>query len=279
MVSTIQIKPASILQPFVSCYALREFNTGEWEMPQPLHAVQECYMSFFLKKNKFCNLWNVSGTFKTRQTNSLITLLTQSQGCISWKGNYVLFCVQFKANGFSAIFGISQKILINTVLHLSDILGNDNNLLTDQLESSKDIFEMGTYMNSYLTGKMLRQKLKNHTIIISAVSDIIMRNKGVVSMDSLAKYANMSFRNFERRFIEETGMPPKLYARITRFYNALENKMLHPNKRWVDIANENGYFDQAHFIKDVLEFSSKTPQELFNDTPPPTEKFLVKVET
>jgi AraC-like DNA-binding protein len=277
MVSTIQIKPAPILQPFVSCYALRVFNTGEWEMPQPLHAVQECYMTFFLK-DKFCDLRDDSGILQARHTNALCTLLTQPQGCNYWKGNYVVFCVQFKANGFSAIFGISQKILIDTVIHLADILGNDNSLLTEQLESSKDIYAMGTYMNRYLTGKMLRQKHKTHTIIISAVSDIIFRNKGIVSLDALARHANMSFRNFERRFVEETGMPPKLYSRITRFYNALENKMLHPNKRWIDIVNENGYFDQAHFIKEVREFSSKTPQELFKDTPPPSEKFLSKVE-
>ncbi len=77
----------------------------------------------------------------------------------------------------------------------------------------------------------------------------------MVSLDALALNANMSFRNFERRFTDEVGTPPKLYARITRFYNALENKMLHPNKRWLDIANENGYYDQAHFIKEVKAFS------------------------
>lgn len=57
----------------------------------------------------------------------------------------------------------------------------------------------------------------------------------------------MSARNFEGRFIDEVGMPAKLYARITRFYNAIENKILHPDKQCAAITYENGYFDQAHF--------------------------------
>jgi AraC-like DNA-binding protein len=133
-------------------------------------------------------------------------------------------------------------------------------------------------MNTYLTKKLLQQKHKRHTTAVASVSNIIFRNRGVVSLDSLSRYANMSFRNFERRFTEEVGMPPKLYARITRFYNALENKMLHPHKRWTDIAYENGFFDQAHLIREVKAFSYKTPEELFTDTPPPTEDFIAKVE-
>ena len=137
---------------------------------------------------------------------------------------------------------------------------------------------MAKYMNAYLTKKLLCQKHKIYTSIIANIIDIILHYKGVVSLDKLALYANMSFRNFERRFVNEVGMPPKLYARITRFYNALENKMLHPNKSWVEITYENGYYDQAHFIKEVKIFSSRTPDELFKYTPPPTESFMGKVE-
>jgi AraC-like DNA-binding protein len=277
MVSTVQIKPALILQPFVSCYALRIFNTGEMALPRPMHAVQECYMTFFLK-DKFCDFITDSGEKKGKLSNTLCTLFTRPQGCTYWKGNYVVFSVQFKSNGVFAIFGITQKTLINALIPAYDIWGNENSLLTEQLEGSKDIYEMGMYMNASLTGKLLRQKHTNYTSIIAGVSNIISKNKGVVSLDRLALHANMSFRNFERRFVDEVGMPPKLYARITRFYNALENKMLHPSKTWTDITYENGYFDQAHFIKEVKTFSSKTPDELFKDTPPPTEDFITKVD-
>ena len=278
MVSTFQIKPALILQPFISSYSLRQFNTGELVMPQPMHAVHEYYMTFFLK-DKFGEVRDNSGNFQGKASNSLCTLFTESQGCAYYKGDYVLFCVQFKSNGIFAILGLPQKMLINAILPLGDILGDENNLLlTEQLQSSADIFEMARCMNSYLIKMLLCQKHKTYTGVIAKISDIVLKNKGVVSMDALALYGCMSLRNFERRFIDEVGISPKLYARITRFYNALENKMLHPGKNWTDIVYENGYYDQSHFIKEVKLFSSKSPDELFKYTPPPTENFTQKVE-
>lgn len=278
MVSTIQIKPAPILQPFVSCYSLRQFDTGESVMPHPMHAVHEYYMTFFLKE-RFCEVRDNSGNFQSKASNSLCTLLTEPQGCTYYKGNYVIFCVQFKSNGIFAIFGIPQKILINAILPAEDILGDGNNLLlTEQFQSSADIFEMATYMNAYLIKMLLGQKHKIYTGVIANISDIVLHHKGVVSVDALALYGCMSLRNFERRFINEVGISPKLYARITRFYNAVENKMLHPDKNWTDIVYESGYYDQSHFIKEVKLFSSKSPDELFKYTPPPTENFIGKVD-
>ena len=278
MVSTIQIKPAPILQPFISCYSLRRFNTAELVMPRPMHAVHEYYMTFFLE-NKFCDLTDNAGNFQRKASNSLCTLFTEPQGCTYYKGNYSIFCVQFKSNGIFAIFGIPQKILINAIFPLEDILGDKNNLLlTEQFQSSSDIFEMATYMNAFLVKMYLGQKHKVYTSIIANIANLLLHYKGVVSLDTLAHHGSMSVRNFERRFINEVGISPKLYARITRFYNALENKMLHPHKNWTEIAYDNGYYDQSHFIKEVKLFSSKSPDELFKHTPPPTESFIEKVE-
>jgi AraC-like DNA-binding protein len=179
----------------------------------------------------------------------------------------------FKANGLFAIFGIPQKILINQILSAEDILGNESRLLTEQLESSANLYEMGRHLNTYLTRKFLSQKHKFYSTIVASVSNCILKNKGLASIDKLARDANMGLRNLERRFIDEVGMPPKLYTRITRFYNAIQSKMLHPEKNWTDITYEHGYYDQSHFIKDCKEFSSRSPEDLFKFTPPPTEKF------
>jgi AraC-like DNA-binding protein len=277
MVSTIQIKPAPLLEPYVSCYALRKFNTGKTVLPKPLYALHECYMTFFLK-DEFCDMINEAGNIVYKWSSNIYCLFTQPSGCSYYRGDFILFSVQFKTNGFFAVFGIPQKTLINIIVSAEDILGDDYRVLMGQLKSCKHIAEMGRFIDTYLTRKLLCQKHKVYTEIIACVSNIILRNKGVVSLDKLASYANMSLRNFERRFSDEVGMPPKLYCRITRFYNALENKMLHPYKSWKDISYENGYFDHAHLIKEVTSFSSKTPTELFKDTPPPVENFITKIE-
>ncbi len=273
MVSTFQIKPCTLLQPFISCYALRIFDS-EIGFPQPMYAQPEYYMTFFLQKDKSCAVINNSGNFQRNVSNALSTIYTQSQGCLYFKGSYNLFSVLFKANGLFAIFGIPQKLLINDMIPVDNILGNDTCILTEQIEACKDIHDMGSYLNVYLTRKLLCQKHSYHTNIIALTSNDILKNKGLLSIDNLIRNANMSLRNFERRFINEVGVSPKLYMRITRFYNAVQNKMLNPEKNWTEITYEHGYYDQSHFIKDCREFSSKSPEEFFKYTPPPKEKYI-----
>jgi AraC-like DNA-binding protein len=277
MVQTTQIKPGLQLQSFIRCYALREFDTGESTMPMPMHAMNECYMTFFLK-GSYTTVVDVEGNTQ-QMSSTLVSLLTSWQGLALYKGNYRLLSVQFKSNGFFATFGIPQRLLLNSFIRLEDILGPEvYRCLSEKLQSYAGLSEMAICLDEYFIQQLLSRKHKNHTGIIASIATSISRDKGRSSVDQLAGQANMSTRNFERRFIDEVGMSPKLYSRITRFFLALEKKMLYPEKSWTTITYESGYFDQAHFIRECKEFSSSTPEELFQFTPPPTEKFIEKVE-
>ena len=273
MVTTQQILPAPLLRNFVHCYALRIFTTEDY-MVKPLHAQPEYYLSFFLRKDKSWKLTENNGKVTENNDDRLSTLFSESNGYLSFKGSYNLFSVQFKANGLFAILGVPQKILLNGLFPVNDILGNDCRSLKDQLEYSNTLQEMSAYMNAYLTKKLLSRKHAIHSSAIAETATSMIRNKGLASIDSLAYYANMSLRNYERRFVNEVGIPPKLYMRVIRFYNAVENKMANPAKSWTEISYETGYFDQAHFIKECKEFSSKTPEALFKVDPPPVENYL-----
>lgn len=277
MVHTTQIKPVGPLQPFIRCYALREFNTGETVMPMPMHAMNECYMTFFLA-DPYTTVVNEKGRVE-KWSGTLVSLLTSSHGTAYYQGNHRLLSVQFKSNGFFTIFGIPQRVLLNTLIPLDDILGHETyKLISEKLHSCATVNEMGAFLDTCFMHRFLQRKHKNYTGVIAGVTASIFKTKGKIPVDNLARQANMSTRNFERRFIDEVGMSPKLYSRITRFFLAVEKKMLYPEKSWATITYESGYFDQAHFIRECKEFSSRTPEELFQFTPPPTEKFIEKVE-
>lgn len=265
------------MQPFVSCYSLRSFNSGPAGLFKPMFAVHESYMTFFVKGNG-CEWKSISGIKDTKLSHTLVNVCTASQGGTYYTGDFVILSVQFKGNGISSIFDIPQRVLVNSILSLDDILGNESNLLAEQLASQPDMKGMSDVMNWYLLKKLFRHKLKPNTDAVCAASDIILKNNGIVSIDYLARHVNMSFRNFERRFNEEVGMSPKLYARITRFFTALEDKALHPHKSWMDITYEYKYSDQAHFIREVKTFSFRTPDELFKVAPPVPETYITKVE-
>ena len=79
---------------------------------------------------------------------------------------------------------------------------------------------------------------------------------------TLADRVGFSTRQFARKFIQQVGVRPKLFARIARFQAALENKGRYPTKSWTDIAHEFGYYDQMHMIHDFGKFTGGTPGEI-----------------
>ena len=56
-------------------------------------------------------------------------------------------------------------------------------------------------------------------------------------------------------FQREVGLNPKLYARIVRFQHVLRTQ----HGTWSEIAQDCGYFDQPHLIRDFEEFTGQTP--------------------
>lgn len=84
---------------------------------------------------------------------------------------------------------------------------------------------------------------------------------GNVSIETAAHQSGLSRRQFERRFLQAAGIPPKLFSRMQRFqrvFPALEGAEV----AWVDAAVHCGYYDQAHLIRDFREFAGKPPSAL-----------------
>lgn len=68
-----------------------------------------------------------------------------------------------------------------------------------------------------------------------------------------------SHKHLIARFRRSVGLPPKALARIVRF-----NRLLHAIEprgrvRWERLAQDCGYYDQAHFNRDFRAFAGLTP--------------------
>ena len=113
---------------------------------------------------------------------------------------------------------------------------------------------------SFLDETLLRQAQRSlHFDGISAAAHQIMRSGGQNNLRQLAETANLGVRQFERRFISQVGMRPKLFSRIARFEAALDFKARFEASSWADVAHRFGFYDQMHMIHDFAEFTRETP--------------------
>ena len=65
----------------------------------------------------------------------------------------------------------------------------------------------------------------------------------------------------EQRFHESVGITPKRFCRIQRFQTVPDRMVEHEPIQWVNVALDNGYFDQTHLIRNFREFTGVTPME------------------
>lgn len=93
-----------------------------------------------------------------------------------------------------------------------------------------------------------------------------------VPVASLAEYACLSRKQYERVFNEQVGMNPKEYCRVVRFQKSLRMMQLGSN-RYAAIAAECEYADQSHFIREFKVFSGHTPKTLLKHCIPYSDLF------
>src|SRR5260370_28029306 len=91
----------------------------------------------------------------------------------------------------------------------------------------------------------------------------IKRHAGCVSIDDMARRHGLSRQQFARRFCAAAGLPPKLFARITRF-QALVHALLSTDvSQWASVSSAVGFYDQAHMINEFRAFACSPPTIFF----------------
>ena len=97
---------------------------------------------------------------------------------------------------------------------------------------------------------------------IDSIASLLLDQPYSFSLDWVAGQANLSPRQFERKFLKQIGISPKLYSRISRFAKAFEFKEQHPDTDWLSIALQFGFTDYYHLSKDFKQFARVTPNVL-----------------
>jgi AraC-like DNA-binding protein len=111
-----------------------------------------------------------------------------------------------------------------------------------------------------IVGSLGKRAGDDDRVLGAAVRELELA-EGSMGVAALAGQARLSARQFERRFRQAVGIPPKLFSRMQRFqrvFPALEGA----DRGWADAAMRCGYYDQAHLIRDFREFAGKPPAAL-----------------
>ena len=81
-------------------------------------------------------------------------------------------------------------------------------------------------------------------------------------LPSIMEATGYSYATIERYFKRETGLTPKKYQSLRRNKQAVTEICSTKNDDWMHYVNQYGYYDQAHFVKDIKRYTKFTPSQL-----------------
>jgi AraC-like DNA-binding protein len=175
---------------------------------------------------------------------------------LTGKLNTIGICLQ--PHALQSVFGINAHELTGTCVDLGFIQHKKEKHLQERLLNAASIEEQINLFSASLLNSVEHTGDKKDLITSFTISEII-KGKGEVSFDALLKQLQLSERTLERRFKQSIGVSAKLFSRICRFQESLNQLRKNNYQKLSDIAYENGYSDQSHFIRTFKEFTGVSP--------------------
>jgi AraC-like DNA-binding protein len=264
--------PRPELQTYIRAFAQRRTERESPEVVEPMPACLEVIVDFQFGSRPIAEFGDAS-LFKIYEVGVLGPSAYRPIN-LHLPGGVESFGIFFQPLAFWQLFHLPMSLLVNRDYDGYDVLGLEARSLWHKMAETDNFISRVKLAEEYLLGKVVNSR-RNSSIMNAAL--YMFKSKGVVRVNDVARHTSLGLRQFERNFIAEIGLAPKLYSRVARFESALDAKINCKNVRWVDLACEFGYHDQMHMIRDFQKLSGLSPEYLLGrlgDIRPPAQTTL-----
>jgi AraC-like DNA-binding protein len=211
---------------------------------------------------------STKGTIKNNLTSNL-TLFGQTvfPQALTFTEEFTLVAYFFKPLSLTALFGVAAIDLTDNPIDLNLLSPQKTLVLQEQLLNAQAIEEMTELLDNYILNLITTSKSSLPAIQYAAFK--IAKNPSKEILGLVRKELNITERTFERTFERKIGIGPNLYRRICQFHSAFQQLNNRRFSKLSDIAFENGFADQSHYIRSFKEFTNFTPGDFINLGSPP----------
>jgi AraC-like DNA-binding protein len=169
-----------------------------------------------------------------------------------------LIGISFHPGGTLAFFPANTQLFTNCETSLEDIWGRTTEDLRSDLREAKTPAQKFALLESALL-RRLQTKAPTQNPVIHHALIHLNRSPGTTTIAELTRQTGLSPRRLSQLFREQIGVSPKLYCRIRRFQQAVQQMHRGADIPWAELALTCGYYDQSHFTNDFHAFSGLSP--------------------
>lgn len=253
-------EPDQNLTAFIKCYWTLE--SPKEETPEKQTIVPDGCMEMIFHYGDLYKQYLDNGNSTIQPRCFVIGQLTRPLE-IEPTGETGIFSVRFHPEGFLPLITVPIKEMENTAVSLEKLFGKDGQEIEQQIINANSTSERIKLIEIFLLNR-LTDIATIDRIVKSTVETIITAN-GQLSVDELSQLTQVNRRQLLRKFYSAIGLSPKQLSRTIRLQAALKMLLNDQFSNLAELAYENEYYDQAHFIKEFKEFTGSTPKEFYGN--------------
>lgn len=254
------IEPNKTLTRFIKNYCIVETNNSIDYVPYERVYPNGSACAVFHYGN--------SSKFKQKSSSEYIepTLVICGQQTdyydLSLSGKTGMILITFKSHGLRAFFNFPAKELLNENISLNLLIKNEASVLEHKLLNSVNNKQRIDHLENFFTERLI---FNSDFDRIDYAIKLIENYKGQIKTQKLSQEVCLGIKQFERIFSNYVGINPKKFTSIVRFQNILQMKKNTNELNLSQLAFDNGYYDQAHFIHDFRSLTGLAPRDFFNN--------------
>lgn len=244
--------PTEQLRPFIKAYTVIESQAEITNRVLP-------GTSFALAFRLGGQISYIDGASKTILPRVVFSGLKKSFRLINYAPRSAAIIVLFKETGVSSFCRyplhelFEQSIALDSFFSASEI-----SFVEERLDEKVGIAAKIEVIEAFLLSKCVHYQADQ---LVSEAIAKIHAVRGHIKIKELASTLYISQDAFEKRFRKITGATPKQFSQIVKMNRVIRENDIVTSA--VDLAFENGFYDQPHFNKDFKNFTGQTPTDFF----------------
>jgi AraC-like DNA-binding protein len=244
--------PTEQLRPYIKAYRIIESSEGMVNRVVP-------NTSFAMAFRFRGRISYVNDSDKIILPVTTFSGLRKSVRLINYTPQTSALIVLFKETGVSAFFKQPLHELFEKSVPLDNFFAySEISIIEERLAELNNNKKRIAVIEQFLCSKLSHNTTDK--LVSEAIASIYIDN-GLTQIRELANSLFISQDAFEKRFRKVTGASPKQFSSIVRMKSIINQNA--SSSTFLDIALENGYYDQSHFNKDFKIFTWQTPTDFF----------------
>ncbi|MBN2570537.1 MAG: helix-turn-helix domain-containing protein [Ignavibacteriales bacterium] len=176
-------------------------------------------------------------------------------------GDVDVMGICFKPYGFFPFLKIPVAEVKNQILGADEVGFKIAKRMSERLKGDSNIANKLAILEDELLSL-----LDNSNQYLDKFQEVFnsLKKEKTSDIRDFCKHNGLNIRQLERFYSKYIGLPPNTYATLNRFHCSLSQLLSTKYLKLSDLAYDNEYFDQMHFIKDFKRYTGSTPKKFIN---------------